>query len=80
MAKEFYEPLPCHASWPYVTWKFITDPQVGMWCRAKRLDRGEKIDPVTWTQQKTVDEEQSDTLLSREMDEAVERGYGSDRD
>jgi hypothetical protein len=24
MAKEFYDPLPAHTSWPGVTWRFIT--------------------------------------------------------
>ncbi|GAA5900068.1 hypothetical protein JCM6882_002605 [Rhodosporidiobolus microsporus] len=36
LASEFYDPLPQHSSWPGVTWRFITDPQVGMWSRAKR--------------------------------------------
>ncbi|POY75985.1 hypothetical protein BMF94_1070 [Rhodotorula taiwanensis] len=40
IAKEFYEPLPSHPSWPGVTWRFITDPNVGMWCRLKRNGKG----------------------------------------
>ncbi|CEQ40926.1 SPOSA6832_02594 [Sporobolomyces salmonicolor] len=36
LAKEFYDPLPSHPSWPGVTWRFIFDPAVGMWSRAKR--------------------------------------------
>ncbi|GAA5962978.1 hypothetical protein JCM21900_004330 [Sporobolomyces salmonicolor] len=36
LAKEFYDPLPHHPSWPGVTWRFIFDPAVGMWSRAKR--------------------------------------------
>ena len=47
-AKEFYEPLPSHASWPYVTYKFITDSRVGMWSRAKRTGRGARIDERVW--------------------------------
>ncbi|ORY88255.1 fatty acid desaturase-domain-containing protein [Leucosporidium creatinivorum] len=39
IAKEFYDPLPQHKSWPGVTWRFITDPNVGMWSRAKRPSR-----------------------------------------
>ncbi|BGP19565.1 hypothetical protein JCM10213_000165 [Rhodosporidiobolus nylandii] len=39
LASEFYDPLPSHKSWPGVTWRFITDPQVGMWSRAKRVSR-----------------------------------------
>ncbi|GAA5853133.1 hypothetical protein JCM8547_000213 [Rhodosporidiobolus lusitaniae] len=36
LASEFYDPLPSHPSWPGVTWRFITDPNVGMWSRLKR--------------------------------------------
>ncbi|GAA6012826.1 hypothetical protein JCM10207_005376 [Rhodosporidiobolus poonsookiae] len=39
LASEFYDPLPQHKSWPGVTWRFITDPNVGMWSRAKRLGK-----------------------------------------
>ena len=53
IAKEFYDPLPAHASWPYVTWKFITDPSVGMWSRAKRTGRGDKIDQAFWSAEST---------------------------
>lgn len=51
IAHEFYDPLPSHASWPAVTWRFITDPSVGMWSRAKRAsgDRGKRIDEDVWT-------------------------------
>ena len=50
MAKEFYDPLPVHKSWPIVTWKFISDPRVGMWSRAKRQagEKGERIDESAW--------------------------------
>jgi len=84
LAKEFYEPLPSHASWPYVTWKFITDPNVGMWCRAKRLEAGEKIGVKTWNQVLKTDAGSESVVspaeVEREMVEAVERGYGSDRE
>ncbi|GAA5878700.1 hypothetical protein JCM3774_000477 [Rhodotorula dairenensis] len=40
IAEEFYAPLPSHPSWPGVTWRFITDPEVGMWCRLKRKGKG----------------------------------------
>ena len=36
MASEFYDNLPYHESWPLVTWKFVTDPNVGVWNRVKR--------------------------------------------
>lgn len=50
MAKEFYDPLPVHKSWPAVTWKFISDPRVGMWSRAKRQqgEKGDRIDESAW--------------------------------
>lgn len=75
IAHEFYDPLPAHTSWPYVTWKFITDPSVGMWSRAKRVDKGEKLDERVW-----LDGEDSGVELEVKagMKEAVERGYGSD--
>lgn len=40
IAKEFYEPLPCHHSWIWVIWTFILDKNVGMWCRVKRAQGG----------------------------------------
>lgn len=40
MAKEYYDPLPNHPSWPGVTFRFIFEKDVGMWSRAKRLGRG----------------------------------------
>ncbi|KIV80075.1 hypothetical protein PV11_07602 [Exophiala sideris] len=40
IAREFYEPLPCHKNWPLVLWQFITDKEVGMWCRVKRAEGG----------------------------------------
>lgn len=43
IAKEFYEPLPCHRSWIWVVWTFILDPNVGMWCRVKRAQGGRVV-------------------------------------
>jgi sphingolipid delta-4 desaturase len=40
IAREFYDPLPCHKSWPLVLWQFIMDKEVGMWCRVKRAEGG----------------------------------------
>lgn len=40
IAKEFYEPLPCHRSWVWVIWTFILDSNVGPWCRVKRAQGG----------------------------------------
>ena len=42
-AKEFYEPLPSHKSWPAVLWNFILDKEVGMWCRVKRAQGGRLV-------------------------------------
>jgi sphingolipid 4-desaturase/C4-monooxygenase len=42
-AKEFYDPLPCHKSWPLVMWQFILDKEVGMWCRVKRSEGGRLV-------------------------------------
>jgi sphingolipid delta-4 desaturase len=51
IAREFYDPLPSHPSWPAVTWQFITDSRVGMFSRAKREmgAKGERIEEHTWT-------------------------------
>ncbi|BGP57848.1 hypothetical protein JCM8202_002504 [Rhodotorula sphaerocarpa] len=38
IAPEFYT-NPTHSSWPGVIWTFITDPNMGMWCRLKRAPR-----------------------------------------
>lgn len=83
IASEFYEPLPAHKSWPYVTYKFITDPNVGMWSRAKRTSRGEKLDERVWVDMARGggDEEVSEAESSdvgKGMEEAVQRGYASD--
>lgn len=43
IAREFYEPLPCHKSWPLVLWQFITDKEVGLWCRVKRAEGGRMV-------------------------------------
>ncbi|EXJ88114.1 sphingolipid delta-4 desaturase [Capronia coronata CBS 617.96] len=42
-AREFYDPLPCHKSWPLVIWQFITDKEAGMWCRVKRSEGGRVV-------------------------------------
>jgi sphingolipid delta-4 desaturase len=38
MCPEFYETMPQHTSWVWVMWKFITDPNIGVHNRIKRLD------------------------------------------
>ena len=43
IAREFYEPLPCHRSWVWVIWTFILDKDVGMWCRVKRAEGGRLV-------------------------------------
>jgi sphingolipid delta-4 desaturase len=85
IAWDFYSPLPAHKSWPYVTWKFITDPSVGMFSRAKRTERGEKIDPTVWNPKENVTADaicsEADKLANDEADaEMTERGYASDRE
>ena len=36
IAKEFYDPLPYHTSWPKVTFDFILDDNITLWNRVKR--------------------------------------------
>ena len=43
IAREFYEPLPCHRSWTWVIWTLILDKNVGMWCRVKRAQGGRVV-------------------------------------
>ncbi|WWC92236.1 uncharacterized protein L201_007190 [Kwoniella dendrophila CBS 6074] len=69
MASEFYDPLPTHKSWPYVTYKFITDPEIGMWSRAKRTSKGDKIDAKIWSQ--TTKAPTSD-IKQEEIEEIIE--------
>lgn len=76
IAHEFYDPLPSHASWPYVTWKFITDPSVGMWCRAKREGKGDRLHESVWVNGSRCASRKSED----DMEEEDERGYASDRD
>ena len=40
IARDFYEPLPCHRSWVWVIWTFVLDSGVGPWCRVKRTQGG----------------------------------------
>lgn len=46
LAPEFYDTIPSHPSWPMVIVNFIRDGEVGMFARAKRLDKGVKKDLV----------------------------------
>ena len=39
IAPEFYETLAYHKSWAWVTWKFLSDPEVGPWSRMRRATR-----------------------------------------
>ncbi|ODN82944.1 hypothetical protein L202_01188 [Cryptococcus amylolentus CBS 6039] len=81
IAHEFYDPLPVHKSWPYVTWKFITDPSVGMWCRAKRESKGERLDEKIWAPGGAEGLRRgSSRAQGEEEDEEEERGYASDRE
>lgn len=90
MAHEFYDDLHAHKSWPYVTYKFITDPSVGMWSRAKRTGKGKRLEQGAWIKvgeegsasesEMSEGESESEGEVSRGMEEAVERGYGSDRE
>lgn len=43
IANEFYRDLPCHHSWVGVMWQFVTDKDVGLWCRVKRKEGGRKV-------------------------------------
>ena len=68
-----------------MTYKFITDPSVGMWSRAKRTGKGGKLDAAVWARTEVdsgseMSEVESEDEVKMGMDEAVERGYGSDRD
>ena len=40
IAPEYYETLAYHKSWTWVTWKFLSDPDVGPWTRMRRASRG----------------------------------------
>ena len=40
MAPEFYDTIPSHPSWPMVIVNFIRDGDVGIFARAKRLEKG----------------------------------------
>ena len=42
LAPEFYDTIPSHPSWPMVIINFIRDADVGIFARAKRLDKGIK--------------------------------------
>lgn len=89
IAHEFYAPLPAHKSWPYVTYKFITDSRVGMWSRAKRIGKGEKLDERIWVEMArcakvaaassaTVDDLDARSAGTEGEESEVELGYASE--
>ncbi|KAK4702293.1 sphingolipid 4-desaturase/C4-monooxygenase, partial [Phenoliferia sp. Uapishka_3] len=39
LAPEFYMNIPYHTSWPGVLWRFLTDGEVGIWSRKKRMHK-----------------------------------------
>lgn len=41
-ANSFYKDLPYHKSWCYVIWQFVSDRNVGLWCRVKRQKAASK--------------------------------------
>ena len=45
IAPEYYNTLSYHTSWTWVTWKFLTDPEVGPWTRMRRLSKGHAAAP-----------------------------------
>jgi hypothetical protein len=46
IAPEFYSGLAFHTSWAWVTWTFLTDPEVGPWTRVRRRQRGGDAPPA----------------------------------
>jgi sphingolipid delta-4 desaturase len=68
-----------------VTYKFITDPSVGMWSRAKRATHGERLSESLWAptplesgSEMSEGESSEDEKMGERMREATERGYGSE--
>ena len=47
IAPEYYETLAYHKSWTWVTWKFLSDPEVGPWTRMRRPTREPVTTPAT---------------------------------
>src|SRR5947207_162691 len=47
LASEFYDIMPSHPSWPMVTINFIRDKEVGLFSRAKRIGKGNRIGDQT---------------------------------
>ncbi|KIP11901.1 hypothetical protein PHLGIDRAFT_99020 [Phlebiopsis gigantea 11061_1 CR5-6] len=43
LAPEFYDTIPSHPSWPMVIVNFIRDSDVGLFSRAKRLDKDARV-------------------------------------
>jgi hypothetical protein len=46
IAPEFYSGLAFHTSWAWVTWTFLTVPEVGPWTRVRRRQRGGDAQPA----------------------------------
>ncbi|KIM59114.1 hypothetical protein SCLCIDRAFT_1218113 [Scleroderma citrinum Foug A] len=43
LAPEFYDTIPSHPSWPMVIINFIRDKEVGLFARAKRLEKSKRL-------------------------------------
>ena len=59
-----------------MTWKFITDPSVGMWSRAKRTGKGERLNEDVWSKLAGRSAEVSAAAASEDDEE--ELAYASD--
>jgi sphingolipid delta-4 desaturase len=54
LAPEFYDTIPSHPSWPMVIVNFIRDNEVGMFARAKRLDKGVPVQAASLNEKMSV--------------------------
>jgi len=63
LAPEFYDTIPSHPSWPMIIVNFIRDQDVGMFARAKRLDKASRLAAST-----TLEEMNDDVLDSDKSD------------
>jgi sphingolipid 4-desaturase/C4-monooxygenase len=74
LAPEFYDTIPSHPSWPMIIVNFVRDKQVGIYARAKRLNKGVPKDKVAGSAvtgaSKFAETSETETLVGCEAPES----------
>ncbi|GAB1522281.1 sphingolipid delta-4 desaturase [Rhizoctonia solani] len=75
LAPEFYDTIPSHPSWPMLTYRFIFDPDVGLYSRVKRAPKESQARLAREGKNATAGQGKEE-----ERGVGVDRGYASDEE